>query len=48
MEDEMIYLLGAAISVAGLFMHHPAITLIGIGLMGAWMIFTYVPGDEDA
>ena len=44
----MIYLLGAGISVAGLWMHHPAITIMGLALMMGWMIFTYVPGDEDA
>lgn len=34
----MIFLLGAAIAVTGLWMHHPVITLIGVGLMAMWLV----------
>jgi hypothetical protein len=33
-----MFFVGAAISVVGLWAHHPAITLIGVGIMSFWLI----------
>lgn len=33
-----MFFIGAVISVVGLWAHHPAITLIGVGIMSFWLI----------
>lgn len=34
----MTFYVGAAVSVVGLWAHHPAITTVGIGIMLLWLI----------
>lgn len=34
----MTFYVGAVVSVVGLWAHHPAITIVGIGLMLLWLI----------
>lgn len=33
-----MFFVGAVISIAGLWAHHPAITLVGVGIMSFWLI----------